>query len=105
MFDEPLFKEEIEAWTHGPVVPKIYHHFKEYGDGGIPSPAKVPKLDKGTIEFLDEIYRIFGQYSAWKLRNMTHEEPPWKQAVARKNRVIDPKIMRKYFKTLLKDDA
>ena len=27
---QPLYPERIEAWQHGPVVPEIYHAFKEY---------------------------------------------------------------------------
>ena len=25
LHDEALFPEDIEAWTHGPVVPVLYH--------------------------------------------------------------------------------
>jgi uncharacterized phage-associated protein len=27
--EEPLFDEDIEAWSHGPVVPSVYRAFKE----------------------------------------------------------------------------
>lgn len=37
----------------------------------------------------------FGQYSAWKLRNMSHEERPWKETVI--NNTIDPGLIREYF--------
>ena len=37
-------------------------------------------FDADKREFLNEIYCEFGQYSAWKLRAMTHGEPPWKDA-------------------------
>ena len=30
LYDEPLFLEAIEAWTHGPVVPDLYRHYKKY---------------------------------------------------------------------------
>lgn len=26
-----LFNEEIQAWKHGPVIPSIFHEFKQYG--------------------------------------------------------------------------
>ncbi len=29
--NENLFDENIEAWRHGPVVPSIYHEFKNFG--------------------------------------------------------------------------
>ncbi|HEU4452218.1 MAG TPA: type II toxin-antitoxin system antitoxin SocA domain-containing protein, partial [Longimicrobium sp.] len=52
-----------------------------------------------TKALLDEIYDVFGQYSAWKLRNMTHEEHPWKAAYRENvNREITHAAMRDYFK-------
>ncbi|MGU9987360.1 MULTISPECIES: Panacea domain-containing protein [unclassified Rickettsia] len=30
LYDKPLFKEEIEASQHGPVVRELYHEFKGY---------------------------------------------------------------------------
>ncbi|MFC2018724.1 Panacea domain-containing protein [Chloroflexota bacterium] len=78
IFDEPLFTEPLEAWAHGPVVPEVYRHFRDYGSDPIqPEEFDADGPDGETQEFLDEIYSIFGQYSAWKLREMTHDEPPW----------------------------
>jgi len=30
--DQPLIDELIEAWEYGPVVPNVYHEFKEFGN-------------------------------------------------------------------------
>ena len=30
------FQDVIEAWDFGPVVPSVYHEFKQYGAGDIP---------------------------------------------------------------------
>jgi uncharacterized phage-associated protein len=77
--NDPLFSDPIEAWTHGPVIPAQYHRFSEYGSGPIPF---VEGFDFGVfkpidLQVLDDVYGLYGQYSAWKLRNMTHEETPW----------------------------
>jgi len=104
IFGGPLFNEEIEAWAHGPVVPDLYHRYKVYGANGIPYPEdiKFSKYGKKTSAFLDEVYEVFGQYSAFKLRNMTHEEPPWKDAYKKgPNSTISHRSMREYFKTLV----
>ncbi|RKZ50735.1 MAG: hypothetical protein DRR16_31195 [Candidatus Parabeggiatoa sp. nov. 3] len=34
-------------------------------------------FSQSQLAFLDEVYEVFSQFSAWKLRNMTHDEPPW----------------------------
>ena len=103
LFDEPLFKDDIEAWTHGPVVPELYHRYKCFGGNAIPIPRDfdVEIIDPKTREYLDEIFNVFGQFSAWKLRNMTHGDPPWKEKISCAG-VISHKAMREYFKTLLK---
>lgn len=79
IFDRPLFNENIEAWTHGPVVPSLYRSYKEHGAGRIALPDDFDKssLTKEEFELVEEVFEVFGQYSAWKLRNMTHEEEPW----------------------------
>lgn len=100
LFDSPLFEDPIEAWTHGPVVPELYHAYKEYGSDAIPVPSDVDIsiYDDETQELLNEVYEVFGQFSAWKLRNMTHDEPPWKNA---DGGVITPESMKEYFSTLV----
>ncbi len=104
--DGPLFDERIEAWTHGPVVPELYHYFKEYEAGPIPPPSEFEfdKYDEEVKELLDEVNDIFGQYSAWKLRNLTHDEPPWVNSYEKPENVITQNSMKEYFKTQLVDD-
>jgi uncharacterized phage-associated protein len=104
LFDRPLFDDPIEAWTHGPVVPTLYHRFKDYGFGHIPRPVEFDPatIDGRTRELLDEVHNVYGQYSAWKLRNMTHEEAPWLEAYRMlPGSVIPHDSMSRYFKTLL----
>jgi uncharacterized phage-associated protein len=59
-------------------------------------------LEENIRTLLDEVYKVYGQYSAWKLRNLTHEEPPWLDAYqASPGMTISHNAMRDYFKTLL----
>ncbi len=77
---KPLFNDSLEAWAHGPVVPLLYHEFKKYGKGHIryePGQFDPALLVSNEYELVAEVYEVFGQFSAWKLRNMTHDEPPW----------------------------
>lgn len=99
---DPLFSDRIEAWEHGPVVPELYHAYKAHGSGNIPPPGDFDPetLDPEVTRLLDDVYSVFGQYSAWKLRNMTHEEQPWKEACqeSTRGRVISHGALRAYFK-------
>jgi uncharacterized phage-associated protein len=72
----PLFKEKIYAWQHGPVVKEVYKHYSSFQGNALPK-EKRPSLPDETVSFLDEIYRVFGRYAAWTLRDMTHREAPW----------------------------
>lgn len=99
--DRPMFKEDIYAWQHGPVVPEMYHEFKQYGAYGIPKPDNfdpemIPAEDRDLI---DEVYDVYGQFSAWKLRNMTHDEAPWINTPT--NCAIRQSDMKSFFKGLV----
>lgn len=79
---EPMFGEPLEAWLHGPVVPELYRAYKIFGNEPIPP---VTDLDLGAFDqadkmVLDDVYNYFGQFSGWRLRQMTHAEAPWKDA-------------------------
>jgi uncharacterized phage-associated protein len=102
MFDEPLFPDSIVAWEHGPVVPELYRHYKAHGEDAIPVPTDVDfgVLPERAQDLLREVWNTYGQFSAWKLRNLTHDEPPW--AETSRNAVISHDKLREYFKTQLK---
>ena len=94
-----LFREPIEAWVHGSVVPLVYHEYKEYESDHIPIPKgvnfKTITANAELRELIDEVYSAYGQFSAWRLRDMTHSEPPWTNTKV--NEVISCKKMREYF--------
>jgi len=102
LFEKELFAEEIEAWMHGPVSPDAYQLFKKFGANIIPCDECNEKFDEifsqEQTELLDEVYDIFGQFSGWKLRNMTHEEPTWINNKDTAN-IISKDEMKEYFKT------
>ena len=108
LFGVPLFSDRIKAWRYGPVVPDVWHRYKEADWGPIEKPADfdLGRYDPQTRELLDEVNRVYGQFSAAKLRDMTHEEPPWREAWARVEAgegddEVQPAAMRGYFATLI----
>ncbi|TCV80241.1 Panacea domain-containing protein [Sulfurirhabdus autotrophica] len=106
MYDQPLFSNKMEAWQHGPVCREIYERFRHLSWNPIPDSATVSNeqaLDGDTLTFLEEIWEVYGQFSASKLEQMTHDEDPWINA--RKGifpgypsrTLIDENAMRKYY--------
>lgn len=102
LYDKPLFEEPILAWEHGPVVESLYHDLKKYGANHIPVPENCDDtlFNEEQKDLLKEVYQVYGQFSAWKLRNMTHSELPWLQTS--KNAEIQTDLLKSFFKTLLK---
>ncbi len=98
MLDSPMFSEEIQHWTHGPVVPEAYHAFKNYNTSGIPTPSHLDfsMFSDKQMETMNDVYNVYGQYSAWKLRQLTHEELPW--TCTKDNEVISHSLMKDFFK-------
>lgn len=80
---KPLFEDPIQAWSHGPVVEKVYHAFKKHGSGDLSLPKEDefdwPDVDEDTTQFLIQIWDQLGCFAAWRLRDMTHSEAPWKE--------------------------
>ena len=97
----PLFAEEIYHWNHGPVVEILYHVYKHHGSGPIPlSPnADFTKLSEAQRELLNDVFNVYGQFSAWRLRELTHSEPPWQRT--KDGEVIPHTLLREYFVTQL----
>jgi len=101
-----LFQEKIEAWTHGPVVPDVYHELKKFGSTSIQVDGMCDafdRLNEKEQSVVNEVYDVYGQYSAWKLRDMTHQEPPWVDTA--NGKVISLDSMQNFFSTLVTQDG
>ena len=95
--DNVLFNDDFFAWEHGPVIKKVYDRYKVNGSKGIEYDENFNiNVDEETEKILYEVYNEYGQYSAWKLRNMTHEEDPWKTTP--RNQIITKEKIKQYFK-------
>ena len=112
---EALFDERVEAWEHGPVVPVVWRRFREFGRDPIRiRAAGRPDFQEAQLNLMWNVYSVYGQYSAWKLRRMTHEEAPWKEAWERGQGIgahegqgpgdyeITRESMARFFKTRLR---
>ncbi|MBF6211251.1 DUF4065 domain-containing protein [Nocardia puris] len=55
-------------------------------------------IDPDTTRFLNKVWNTYGGIAAWKLRNMTHDEPPWQphfvqaSAISRSRSTKSPSI-------------
>ncbi len=100
-YQDVLFDDPIEAWAHGPVVRDLYFKYQLYGSNPLPTPEEFDPVvfDDQTRDLLEEVFEVYGQYSAWGLRNLTHDEPPWRDTA--RNAEIPPSMMAEYFASTL----
>jgi uncharacterized phage-associated protein len=78
--DKPLFRERIEAWANGPVVPELYRQHRgqftvktwSHGD-----PAALSTTETSNI---DSVLAFYGDKSAFWLSELSHREAPWVDA-------------------------
>lgn len=95
---ELLFNDTIEKWKLGPVIPDVYHAFKENGPMIIQGPHKdmeirfdetsqsykinyeVARLnDDELIKKIDYYLESLMKYDKFDLVDKTHEHEPWKR--------------------------
>ena len=96
LWEGPLINEMVEAWEYGPVVPTLYHEFKEFGARKIPRFATdwnpealdwdiTPRIDaddERVPKLLERIIKIYGSRSAGELSALTHvSDSPWTKTV------------------------
>jgi uncharacterized phage-associated protein len=102
----PLFRECIQAWAHGPVVPELYHeHRGMFEVRGWPrgNAAALGNVERETVNAVLDYY---GGPNAEVLSGWTHSEDPWRHARAglpqgeRGNAEITLESMREYYASL-----
>lgn len=98
--NEPLFKEDIEAWDYGPVVPGLYRKFKKY-EAQLPKTNDNIKCSNEDIEMIDLALSHYGQMNGCQLINLTHSEKPWQEAYAKgRNTIIEQNKIKEFYSTI-----
>ena len=81
--DAPLFRDDVQAWRHGPIIVSVYRAFRKQG-----MQVSNPLLNMQDIEdpldteLLGEVWGKYGDLSFFKLSQLTHVSGgPWDIAV------------------------
>jgi len=82
LLDRQLFRQPIEAWVKGPVVREVYEQFEGTRDGITPDRPGQPAAALSPTEaaLLVMVWREYASIPPGRLIEMTHAEPPWKEA-------------------------
>lgn len=73
-----LFNERAQAWVHGPVFPVLYEDFKCNNSIKMNSANIISNSE--VLSFLDEVYKVYGDFSGDELESITLQEEPWIRA-------------------------
>ena len=114
LFGEELFFDNCQAWVHGPVYPKVYYKYREFGYDPIDKPFRyfeedLFELTEREVAFLNSIIDAFGCFSGNILSSITHNELPWIEARGnlktndRGSTEISKEIMNTYFEKVVTD--
>ena len=106
--DGPLFPEDFQAWSNGPVC---FELFKQHKGMFTINAGKLQKGDSNNLsaiqkEDIDIVLRDYGDKEGYWLREQTHNEGPWKDARgdlpdgAPSNEVITQDAMGAYYGSL-----
>ena len=106
--EKPIFAEEFEAWSNGPVCPPLYqvHRGKfSVNENEIPY-GNADNLNADQKETIDVVLEGYGNREPYDLREQTHAEKPWIEARgnlptgARCNTVIPKSVMGEFYGSL-----
>lgn len=96
-FDEPLFRETVSAWDHGPVVGEIW-----FAENAGAEPGSAANLDEAQLNTVGYVASRYGGMSTGDLIKLTHAEDPWvltnEGRIPGTSRRIRPELMRDYFR-------
>lgn len=80
--EKPIFAEDFQAWTNGPVCPELFREFKGLFSIGLNHCEKgdVLNLEASHTETIDVVLENYGDKDPYWLREQSHSEAPWQDA-------------------------
>ncbi|MFD6093241.1 Panacea domain-containing protein [Oerskovia sp. NPDC060338] len=78
----PLFNDQIQAWSDGPVAPTLFRVNKYESlpmSTDLPG-ADVARLHPDAARTIDSVLAFYGEFNKASLIELTHNESPWHDA-------------------------
>lgn len=75
----PLFSDEIQAWSYGPVEPEVYYAFQRYGKDVVRHPEGSYETSVQLVKVARKVMETYGELTAFDLVRISHREgSAWK---------------------------
>ncbi len=79
--EHPLFEEDFQAWSNGPVCEELYHSFEgKYELTAEDIKGDISVLTEDELDTINVVLKDYGGKDAYWLREQTQAEYPWKKA-------------------------
>lgn len=105
--EKDLFRNRIEAWQYGPVIPDLYHATKSYGRNAIPlevvGDPNAISVSVDDRDFLMAVFNKYGHLDGIALSYLTHRAgTPWTQVYRAdvKGIEIPDALIRRHYREL-----
>lgn len=112
--------DKVEAWKYGPVIPSVYHSFKQYKASPITEKAVVMEWDENTNEMsfpepslndddakkiVEMVWKRYHDFSDSEMVTLTHRKgTPWSVCyVPEQNVPIPDEITAMYYEKLVRN--
>ena len=122
IFNKPLLDprfDRVEAWRYGPVIPSVYHSFKQFKANPITDKTVVmtwdeekmephfhtPRLeDKDARKIVEMVWKRYAGMSDSSMVSLTHQKgSPWDMCyIQDRNEPIPDEITKWYYERLVK---
>ncbi len=105
----PLFRDDVEAWKYGPVVPEIYHKYKRYGYSPILKNVQRPRtiFEETPLKIINRVTEVYGKYDGLYLSGLTHRPgSPWDITIKRhgEGATIENNVIMDYYKSFAQEN-
>ncbi len=102
----PLFDEDFQAWSNGPVCKELYDKHKgkfSLGEDFLSDVNTKDRFNSDAIETMDAVLDYYGDKAPHWLSELTHQERPWLETRCGvpdgepSSRVISKELMQEYY--------
>lgn len=113
---DPRF-DKVEAWKYGPVIPSVYHSFKQYrqnpitdktvvmewGDDNEPHFVAPEVKDKAALRVIDMVWNRYQYYTDSQIVDLLHQKgTPWELCfIDGKNVEIPDELTEYHYRRIL----
>ena len=104
MHGRTLYRERIEAWEYGPIVPGVYRRFRRHGNDPMDTGGRRHdgRFDAERLALMEEVVEKYGVLTGLEAASLTSQEgTPWRRAREAGYRYVPTSMMMAHYRDLM----